>query len=692
MTSAEEYQKAVQEARNANIPTIKPDYAPGSTMRDLGFETEAEYLEAQGKGATYGPHQGRLVPKNNIALIQGGQVVARFTPEQITKRKIDIPEERTRISVQTYRGTEKLLTTSQAQKLADLSGMAQFNEAKKLGLIPKESRYIGGDAGKWKYQLPGGKTKTTKIDTAKPKIVGVATTKPQLPAELVDITPTISKKKSAEQQSAIKTVFRMLTPWNEEAGETYLKYMQGWSGRVKESFKQSTRSTATPESQASLKAEYEANKSAPMWAKALMPKTVGLRNGEYYRITTTEAPGAGKKTAVVDTAKRIVINAKNIDWDDVLSRIRSGKAQTPADIAKAKLTNYQKIDEAAAISKVETAIREAQSASRAVHAERMTASSMQALNKQLAQDIALEYARGIRLPKKIATLKTTIARPSPAVTLKPVFTATEVKMLTQVVPMTTVQRIEAMQVQAATAKTSPATKAALKTLQKQMEALQNQIQESISTRVDTASRIAESIQTATKAKNAVKTQTATREAVKQAIETTTDKAIKADLRKLTAVLTKRPIATPREANTVESGENKAPWVFLPPKPLPKGAGDKEKRAYIKSGVPSVTFRMGELSGGRDVWHVFTATNHLVLTGKRPVGAVEVDGPGSALKTLKNIAKTPLSERITRRIGFMQVQITPGTRAKELTARFRPLSRPGPGKITGKGKLFPIPKS
>jgi len=121
--------------------------------------------------------------------------------------------------------------------------------------------------------------------------------------------------------------------------------------------------------------------------------------------------------------------------------------------------------------------------------------------------------------------------------------------------------------------------------------------------------------------------------------------------------------------------------------LPRsGSSDKEKRRFIRKKGGAVTWNMGKLRG-KDVWHTrvppYTNADHIVVLGKKPVGAIAADGPGSAYKTAQLLSGKPPAGDFTQIHGAVTARITPedgdiGISFRPTTISKRPIKLPGRG--------------
>lgn len=159
--------KLVEKTANNEPAVYQKDntryYAPGSTMYKMGFRTNEEYRRAQLRGASYGVHQGNLVPDNTIIMTdRNGKPLMRVTLEDLSKRGYQFALANQfakgwyRYSVMDYEGKEVLLTPRQVEKIYNASDRQQFEYLLQAGILPGGTEYVGPDkkGDLWGYILP----------------------------------------------------------------------------------------------------------------------------------------------------------------------------------------------------------------------------------------------------------------------------------------------------------------------------------------------------------------------------------------------------------------------------------------------------------------------------------------------------------------------------------------------------------
>jgi hypothetical protein len=161
--ATEAQKQTVRALDTTTIPPEEPDtskrYDPSSTAYKQGFHTEQEYLLAQRSGTDkYGPHTGEKVPEGTIVVTDAyGNPYLRLSPEQArnpdTVNYFSGYGQGIRISVTSHDGKELLLKPEVIQQYAAATGKEQFQQAKKLGIIPEDAKYVASveKGGQWGY-------------------------------------------------------------------------------------------------------------------------------------------------------------------------------------------------------------------------------------------------------------------------------------------------------------------------------------------------------------------------------------------------------------------------------------------------------------------------------------------------------------------------------------------------------------
>ena len=251
----------------------KKVYIEGSTMRDVyGFETVDQYNRAQTKGykpgtfAVYGP----LLEKPKFIGTEDEYKEYQKDYKSLANR---LGFEQTRIEA--YNRQVERQNKNYIKALRELepyrTGENSYNLNKAISDKVSE-RYLATvfskkDIEKAKAEVVQGQIVQQYASTVKP-------TKVSIP----------------------KSIWRMLTPWAEEKGETFLAYVKGTPSRAL------SKDVGT---QAELKAAYENQKEQPMWMRVLFGQQYVKRNGQYYRVVVGEAPmisPAGRATKLAQQA------------------------------------------------------------------------------------------------------------------------------------------------------------------------------------------------------------------------------------------------------------------------------------------------------------------------------------------------------------------------------------------------------
>ncbi len=119
-------------------------YGRGSLAFDMGFRTEREYVESQGR-TPYGVHEGKDVPEESIIILEeGGKPHMRVAQRELDKSEglreyIRQPIERGayRVALKDWEGRERLLRPEQADNLRNASEQDSVRLAIDYGLIPQ---------------------------------------------------------------------------------------------------------------------------------------------------------------------------------------------------------------------------------------------------------------------------------------------------------------------------------------------------------------------------------------------------------------------------------------------------------------------------------------------------------------------------------------------------------------------------
>ena len=148
------YPKAVKPDKpGGQVATVKGAevYIPGSTMYEMGFRTNQEYLDAQQRGVAYGIHPGGKVPKGSVVVedtISGRKTALRVTPHDVGRYGAVAPHLLTKRKLakqwvaSIVKGKQVLIPAKEAQRISLLKGKAQFEARVAAGLVPTGSFYI----------------------------------------------------------------------------------------------------------------------------------------------------------------------------------------------------------------------------------------------------------------------------------------------------------------------------------------------------------------------------------------------------------------------------------------------------------------------------------------------------------------------------------------------------------------------
>lgn len=430
-------------------------------------------------------------------------------------------------------------------------------------------------------------------------------------------------KTEKKKDNLIKNIWRAVTPWNEDIGETFLKYTKDYPKRVKETFAQTYGGTF--ETQEELKMAYASNqkekeelKTAPLWAKLLFPAREDVvydkKTRTYYRVLMGEAPATGGKKAaasvgaavekaaekVAETRKVATISPKEagipegeawqrfikarvdnpkltpeefkaqeiakqapkIDWKKVTDAIDNGKIKSAQDAARAEQGRQVKTKE-----EVLAEVKKAMEAARKAEQTRLQAeSAKQAVLKE-------------KYPEVLDKWQAEMAR----VVAKQPQTAAAAKKVAGLVPDIR-RKMSAKEEAAVKEQLKPSTREQIgaKSLTELSPELQEQVQQELQTKVlvstilSTALQEATQTQTQTKTKTQTATQTKTqvqeevatafREAVQQKVQAIEDTAIKEQVQEQIQELTNTTMTTPEKPPVPTKKTPEKPPVRPPKRP------------------------------------------------------------------------------------------------------------------------------
>lgn len=622
-------------------------YTPASTMHKVGFHDSEEYKRAQGVGANLGPHEGANLPEDTIVYFEGGKPIARYTRTQFVKDIANIPPEKLRYSIKAHTGREKLLTEKEYTKLSELTGKEQFNEAKKLKLIPVNSRYVGGPGESWKYET-GHVRRPRKV-----KPPAISTTPPSLPAELIE-PPKARKYRPAVagKENKIKDIWRLLTPWD-ESQESYAEYMKGWPQRVKETF-----AGVKPKKQSVLKQEHEEYNNSPIWAKILFPSKVGYdsRTKRYYQLAYSEGPATGKQK-VFEAARRTVKTLDKVDW--------------------------KKVKEAVVNARIKQAVNAASKGkgSRVSGYKRETPQGIKDYKRYLEGIKRLEDKAKVLTSKEEVALGLIKAKPAQA---------QQFQRIILLQPTRTMQEDAAINI-AMDESSAPMWNAAAKAAEyaREKQRYGTAQQQKYATQAMAAVALSNAIQIASQTRTSVQTQ------VQEELKFLPVSQLKTKVINQIKTIISAPSKPKVPPTTTTRRINVKSRLKAPPK-IPKintSVYQKKARETIRNSKSAIAWRQGQLHG-KDRWDVVTnpygQEQYFIIMGRRPMGARVISGPGSAYKTAQIVGDVPHDLRrpaLIDQAGMFSTKLSPlGESSRDLRITFtRDID------IGGKGKVFPLPK-
>lgn len=214
----------------------------------------------------------------------------------------------------------------------------------------------------------------------------------------------------------IKQIWQVLTPWDETAGQSYLQYMKGYPSRLLTTLK-----GGTVESQESLKAEYEASKSSPLWMQVIFPVNVlyDSKTNTYYRLVTGEPPmvgPAGKTREVTQTGAKVIETVRKVVTagpkeagmtEEMFNAFVKARAANPKLTPEGFKAFQEALEKATKLGKAK-AVEEAIAAAAKVKGSQLLPSERayftQMLDKLHAQQEATKIASAAKIAKEQATL------------------------------------------------------------------------------------------------------------------------------------------------------------------------------------------------------------------------------------------------------------------------------------------------
>jgi len=704
-------------------------FTPASTPYQQGFRTREEQIKQQQVGAVLGVQEGRLIPEGTIITVtSAGKPYARYTAEQASGTvrpglRVDIQDylakEQYRIPVTGADGKQKLLKPADVRKLDEITGEERFNFAKTLGLIEKGAAYIPEREAqraerfakadvlaskseqtrfeKMNTKLPDGqyiaKADLTAIKKEAPEVYSLLTTRGFSAAEtyITDYNRQVERQNEAAKNVAqvlngdipeqvskadlIKSLWRSLTPWNEEAGQTYLEYMKQYPERVKATFLANIayQGGAIRGDQTVLKQQYKAEqaeaKDAPLWARLLFPPTVYYDKGRdtYGIVIAGEAPMVGGGKTVTKTVERIakVAVKERVNWKAVTDAIKRGEIKSATDAKR-----WQEIQKAfkpkpplgrPRLRKAD--IREAVTGAQKRQSQYMERAKIKARPESVKARISARQAEAAATRRAIRQAGTQPVR---------VPTLAQIRTSPKIVPMLSPGLKRKLAGQTLTEVSPGVIQEVQREIQSKIMAgtiLSNAIQEAVSTegltQTQLSQRIKELVQqqievlpdTATQTQT--QTQTQIKEQVKQAIQMQTKLQTKLQPAEKTPETPSEPIPKPK----------KPPRLIKPP----TAKQDKEARATILKAGGAIAWRQGKV-GGKDRWDVITypyasdSDYHMVL-GEAPQGAAVAKGKRSAYRTAQVLRGQPPKKQVNVDSGIKDVAVIPS--GKRIALRFTP---------------------
>jgi len=497
---------------------------------------------------------------------------------------------------------------------------------------------------------------------------GIKTELPKESFASADVTSSIPFDRKAYESidfgnNAGRKVWRALTPWSEERGETQTSYIKDLPRRMIEG--------AT---QTELKEAYEAEQNNPLWSRILLGGDTVIKDkktGEYISIVAGEAPlitpakgiGLAKDVAVnytkiLELAKQYKLETQ---WEKLIASLKLGnikfkrieKTFKQAEQAAKNLAEAQAaVREAKYAGKVDAAIQKllqqeinAEKAVKAAEAAKLQAIEKAnlkiltipglrvdptALNKETIKTI-----RNLYPEKAIEELNKTGLTQTIALSHPDEFT----KIVTEVSPKIQTQVITDIQtITKQSAQQKELTKTQLERINKLIEKIRNQTKAETETKTETKAKE----QTETKTQTQTETKTETKTDTKQETPTKREQ--------------------PQEKESTGEGGYMRTGDFNYPRPTSNFEQSKARKIIKESGG-AIAWRMGKV-GKRDRWDTvvnpYTSNEqYLMILGKQPEGATILQrGKGSAYGTTQVVRGTAPKRDVKVDSGIVDITISP----------------------------------
>lgn len=599
------------------------------------------------------------------------------------------------------------LNRSQYQNLTGEDANTAFKTSINLGLIPTGSVMVPGSNGEWSYITQAQASDIKAIDKG---LYNTLTTKgyDAYQSELEAKNEAIERKNKAAQlawrrkmdeidkiteaeadkmrayvkesliafassggppekagvRTIVKQIYRSLTPWQEDAGETFLDYLKNTPQRL-------MKNELSQPSQAELKAQYEAEKSAPLWSKILSGGESSViydkKSDTYIPVLTGEAPMIGPaKTAkaastVVKEAAKIItktITPKDVGMSEkVFAAFMKARAANPKLTPEAYRLNEvlktikPKLDWGAVTRSISLKVQKAKPKNKSelvswIEKEivkqapktelvigkktpteiKKLAQEYVKLSEKIAKEGEANLAKSIKVinkkgasltpqQKKIADAFRQ-AREARATTQSPKTILASLPEPAQFIKTANLNQLSQSQQEQVLTVLSPGLQQSIagQPFNKLSNQLQNQIKQEVMASEITATILANAIATANQTRTETETEQQTNtklqnlvnEQVKQIQDPQLRNQVEQDLKQIstpkTILNTPTRITTPTLPEAPPKTPKAPPKTPSPRPPLWPGNDDKEARERIKNADGAITWRMGEV-GKLDRWDV-----------------------------------------------------------------------------------------
>ncbi len=517
-------------------------------------------------------------------------------------------------------------------------------------------------------------------------------------------TPRPVPEAAKQKVAPVKAVWRKLTPWREEEGETFVSY-------VKERY-----TSKQPPSQEQLQAQLDTYQASPTWAKMLFgsPGVAKMKDGTLVQLVAGEAPPVGgafiskaeqaaqlaRKTTLLKTVeinwnKLVPPKTKpGVNWNEIVKAIENGKGYQAAkeaseglgkarvDISRVASTGEMDVQTWNMLKAREESFRAAVEAYEDAIAASKTAATAGSKTKGAAEIFARAKMNEAQI--KLAAARSFANIPpmgyvygqglTASVATNPVET---IMGLGKLPPDELVEALAHLppnvRQDIQRGDLAKAQKDAITDLNGQVGL--NQItSQAVKEVVKDASETDTETETITSVYEKVKERTDTGQGTEPDKSTQPEPSPEDKTKEKTPTPSDAPPKTPPSIFTPfptpePPGERKPPDKGHPPSP---GETDEEKRRAIAEADTKVTWQQGELDG-KPVHHVVYGKNgeykKTTVLGAAPKGAIVAKGKGQSYQTVTVARGIPPSRPVMFEGGAVDPVVSPTREGRGVTIRF-----------------------